>query len=403
MLLDKLARVSSVLPLPCLALPPWAGLAPGTGPGANRRGQQAKTKTGVFRVNKMVAEKKKVFVALSGGVDSSTTAALLTEADFACESVFMITSERNRHAQKDAEEVAKKLGIKLHVLDLRGEFERILDYLCSEYKRGRTPNPCVLCNRQIKFGRLWDFARDSGAEFLATGHYARLVRQNGQVGLYEAADAAKDQSYALSMIDRNILPYLILPMGGYLKKQTREMAARFGLGTEQKPESQEICFIPGDDYATVLEERCPEVARKGRIVDSSGKLLGEHSGAHRFTIGQRRGLRVAMGKPYYVVKIDAESNTITLGPKEELMHTQLWATGVNWLIPEPISPFRAKVKIRYNDKGASAEISPQQHGVLADFDEPNRAITPGQVAAFYVQEGNNSRLVGGGWIERTAD
>jgi len=359
----------------------------------------------------MVTEKKKVFVALSGGVDSSTTAALLTEADFACESVFMITpvlskvegNARNHAAQKDAEEVAKRLGIRLHVLDLRGEFERILDYFCGEYKRGRTPNPCVVCNRQIKFGRLWDFARDKGAEFLATGHYAKVVKQNGQIGLYEAADAGKDQSYALSMIDKNILQHLILPMGDYLKKQTREMAAKFGLGTERKAESQEICFIPDDDYAAVLEQRCPEVARKGKIIDSSGKLLGEHSGTHRFTVGQRRGLRVAMGRPYYVVRIDAQSNTVTLGPKEELMHRQLWATDVNWLIPEPTSPFQAKVKIRYNDKGASAKISPQQNGVLVDFDEPNRAITPGQVAAFYIQQGNNNRLVGGGWIELVGD
>lgn len=358
----------------------------------------------------MVSQRKKVFVALSGGVDSSTTAALLTEAGFACESVFMITSGWNRHAQgprfagaKDAEEVANRLGIRLHVLDLRGDFERILDYFCSEYKRGRTPNPCVLCNRQIKFGRLWDFARENGAESLATGHYARLIKQNGQVGLYEAADAAKDQSYALSMIDKNILPHLVLPMGDYLKKQTRELAAKFGLGTENKPESQEICFIPDDDYAAVLEQRCPEVVRKGKIVDSSGKLLGEHSGTYRFTIGQRRGLRVAMGRPYYVVKIDAESNTVTLGPKEELMHRRLLATQVNWLIPEPASPFRAKVRIRYNDKGASATITPNENGVLVDFDEPDRAITPGQVAAFYIQEGNNNRLVGGGWIERAGD
>jgi tRNA-specific 2-thiouridylase len=351
----------------------------------------------------MVSARKKVFVALSGGVDSSTTAALLIEAGFACESVFMITSERSRHAEKDTEEVAKRLGIRLHVLDLRSEFERILDYFCGEYKRGRTPNPCVVCNRQIKFGRLWDFARDHGAAFLATGHYARVLGQNGQTGLYEASDAAKDQSYALSMIDKNILPHLILPMGDYLKKQTREMAAKFGLGTERKPESQEICFIPDDDYVSVLEQRCPEVTRKGKIVDSSGNLLGEHGGAHRFTIGQRRGLRVAMGKPYYVVKIDAESNTVTLGPKEELMHRQLRATDVNWLVPEPASPFRAKVKIRYNDKGACASIVPRGNVALVEFDEPNRAITPGQLAAFYVQEEEGSRLAGGGWIAEVAD
>jgi len=344
----------------------------------------------------------KVFIALSGGVDSSTTAALLIEAGLACEGVFIITSDQNRHAEKDAEEVAKRLGIRLHVLDLRGEFERILDYFCGEYKRGRTPNPCVLCNRWIKFGRLWDFARENGAEFLATGHYARLVKQNGQVGLYEAADDTKDQSYALSMIDKNVLPHLILPMGDYLKKQTREMATKFGLGTESKAESQEICFIPDENYASVLEQRCPDVVRKGKIVDSSGKLLGEHNGIHKFTIGQRRGLRVAMGRPYYVVKIDAESNTVILGPKEELMHKQLWATDVNWLMPQTL-PFHAKVKIRYNDKGASAKVTPQDKGVLVEFDEPNRAITPGQLAAFYVEEGDDARLVGGGWIDGAAD
>ena len=205
------------------------------------------------------------------------------------------------------------------------------------------------------------------------------------------------------MIDKDILPYVILPMGGYSKGQTREMAAKFGLGTEERQESQEICFIPNDDYVAVLERRCPEVVRKGNIVDSNGNILGEHNGVHRFTIGQRRGLRVAMGKPYYVVKIDAESNTVTLGPKEEVMHRQLRATGVNWLTSEPASAFRAKVKIRYNDRGASATVSPQDNGVFVEFDEPLAAITPGQLAVFYVQEGSGSRVVGGGWIEKVAD
>jgi tRNA-specific 2-thiouridylase len=356
----------------------------------------------------MVNIKKKVFVALSGGVDSSIAAALLLQKGFDCAGVFMITSpaltkgwasDQTHDARADAEEVASKLGIKLYVLDLRSDFERVLDYFCSEYKQGRTPNPCVFCNRYIKFGKLWDFARKNGADFLATGHYARVIQHNDNIGLYEAANTAKDQSYALAMIDKDILPYVILPMGEYSKARTRELAAGLGLGNSERKDSQEICFIPDGDWIGFLEQRCPELVRKGNIVDSSGKVLGEHNGVHRFTIGQRRGLRVAMGVPYYVVKIDAESNTVTLGPKEQLLHRKLLATGVNWLTGEPVSAFRAKVKIRYNDEGASATVSPQGDNAVVEFDEPVSAITPGQLAAFYVQEGNTSRVVGGGWIE----
>jgi tRNA-specific 2-thiouridylase len=204
----------------------------------------------------------------------------------------------------------------------------------------------------------------------------------------------------LAMIRKEMLPNIILPMGDYSKDQTREMATKFGLHTAQSTESQEICFIPDDDYVAVLEQRCPELVRRGNIIDSSGKVLGEHNGVHRFTIGQRRGLRVAMGKPYYVTKIDAESNTVTLGPKEEVMQNKLRATRLNWLIDEPTSPFRAKVKIRYNSKGAFATVIPQDNHVIVEFDEPVSAITPGQLAAFYVQEEKNNRLIGGGWIDR---
>lgn len=351
----------------------------------------------------MVAGRKKVFVALSGGVDSSIAAALLLEKGYDCAGIFMITNINSHHAQADAEQVAGKLGIKLYVLDLRSDFELILDYFCSEYKRGRTPNPCVFCNRYIKFGKLWDFARRNGADLLATGHYARIFKHNNQTGLYEGANFTKDQSYVLSMIDTEILPYIILPMGDYSKDQTRQMAAKFGLGTEHKAESQEICFIPGDNYTALLEQKCPELVRKGNIIDSTGKILGEHNGVHRFTIGQRRGLRVAMGKPYYVVKINAETNTVTLGPKEEVMQSKLWATDVNWLTDEPVKSFRAKVKIRYNDTGAPAWVSPEEKNVAVEFDEPNSAITPGQLAAFYIEEGKNTRLIGGGWIDKAAD
>jgi len=350
----------------------------------------------------MIENGNKVFVALSGGVDSSTATALLCRDGFDCEGVFMITNDEARHAQAEAEMVAGELGIKLHVMDLRKDFERILDYFCSEYRKGRTPNPCVFCNRHMKFSKLWEFARSHDARFLATGHYARILNRDNDVGLYEAANPSKDQSYVLAMIRKEMLPNIVLPMGDYSKDQTRQMAAEFGLHTAQSSESQEICFIPDDDYVAVLEQRCPELVRKGNIVDSSGKVLGEHNGVHRFTIGQRRGLRVAMGRPYYVTKIDAESNTVTLGPKEEVMQKKLRATAANWLIDEPVSPFRAKVKIRYNSKGALATVTPQDNSVAVEFDEPVSAITPGQLAAFYIQEEKNNRLIGGGWIDKVA-
>ena len=315
----------------------------------------------------------------------------------------MVTSNLAQAAQTEAERIADRLGIKLDVLDLRSDFEQILDYFCSEYGRGRTPNPCVVCNRRIKFGRLWDFARGNGAGSLATGHYARIIKNNDQPGLYEAAYPAKDQSYALAMIDRSVLGHIIFPMGSFSKGQTRQMAAKFGLVAKQKEESQEICFIPDNDYAAVLERLEPELVRAGDIADSSGKILGRHDGVHKFTIGQRRGLRVAMGRPYYVVKIDAKTNTVTLGPKEELMHRGFTATQVNWLIDRREGPFRANVKIRYNDNGSSAMVLPQANSVLVQFDEAVSAITPGQLAVFYIQQGGNNRVAGGGWIEAAAD
>lgn len=351
----------------------------------------------------MEAKGQKVFVALSGGVDSSVAAGLLLECGFDCEGLFMITCDDGEGTQSEAQKIADRLGIKLHILDLRQDFERVIVYFCEEYKRGRTPNPCVFCNKYMKFGKLWDFARDKGADFFATGHYARVQKTDSDIGLYEGVDEEKDQSYALAMIDKGILPHIILPLGDYTKGQTREMAAKFGLGGELRPESQEICFIPHDDYAAVLEGMCPELASRGNIVDSQGKLLGEHDGVHKFTIGQRRGLKVAMGKPYYVTKIEAESNTVTLGPKEEIMHSTLRATGVNWLIEKPDSALRALVKIRYNDKGVGARVTAEKDHVLVEFDVPMAAITPGQLAAFYVCEGDKNRVAGGGWIESASD
>lgn len=351
----------------------------------------------------MTMERCKAVVALSGGVDSSAAAALLLESGSDVQGVYMITCEQGRHAQAEAREVARRLGIDLTVLDLREDFAQILGYFFGEYVKARTPNPCVMCNRLVKFGKLWDFARQAGAEFLATGHYARVIQRDGQAGLYEGADPAKDQSYALSMIHRDVLDHVRLPMGDHSKDQARQIARRLALGTETKAESQEICFIPDDDYVALLEQHHPELVRPGDIVDSSGRLLGTHQGIHRYTIGQRRGLRVAMGRPFYVVGLDAASNTVVLGPKEEVMHRRLSVGQVNWLMDPPASSFRATVKIRYNDRGRPATVQPGGQTAEVEFDEPNLAITPGQLAVFYMDQDDLRRVAGAGWIERADD
>jgi tRNA-specific 2-thiouridylase len=350
----------------------------------------------------MNASKKKVFAAISGGVDSSTAAALLLERGYEVAGIFMLTCDASGSAETKAARVAETLGIKLHVLDMRGEFQKVLDYFCGEYRQGRTPNPCVVCNRLIKFEKLWQFAKENGAQYFSTGHYVRIRHTADGFGLYESP-SEKDQSYALAMIDRKILPHLVFPMGDYTKEQTRKLSLQFGLTTAEHKESQEICFIPDDDYIALLETLAPELVRDGNIIDSSGKVLGTHHGIHRYTIGQRRGLRVAMGRPYYVVRIDAENNTVTLGPKEELMHKKLIANYFNRLTDPPDSPFRAKVKIRYNDKGAPATVHIRDEQIEVQFDTDASAVTPGQLAAVYIKDDGDWQLAGGAWIEQWSD
>jgi tRNA-specific 2-thiouridylase len=350
-----------------------------------------------------VKSKPKVFVAVSGGVDSACSTALLLKAGYDCSAMFMITHDHAQSAQADAQKVADHLGIKLHILDFRENFSAVLDYFCDEYKKGRTPNPCVFCNRTIKFGKLWQFAQVNGADYIATGHYIQAIKTETSIGLYTAKYLQKDQSYALAMIDRSVLDHLLLPLGGYQKPDVRKLAADLGLHVEQKADSQEICFIPDQNYIGLLELRCPQLARPGSVIDSSGAVIGAHNGVHRFTIGQRRGLGIAKGSPVYVTAINAETNTVTLGPKSELMHNGLVATRVNWLIDAPIEPFKAKIKIRYNHAGQSGTVIPQGNTVTVQFDEPIAAITPGQAAVFYIQQNELCRLVGGAWIEKVTD
>ena len=345
---------------------------------------------------------KKVFAAVSGGVDSGVSAALLIERGFDVSGIFMITHDRAQAAQADAERVCKHLSIPLHVLDLRANFETLIDYFCRTYQSGKTPNPCVFCNRTIKFGLLWEFAQQHGADFIATGHYAQILAKDGDPGLYQARNRDKDQSYALSMIRREVLAHIIFPVGELDKDRTRELAKNLGLPVHDKEDSQEICFIPGNDYIAMLHHWRPDIAAKGKIVDTHGSVLGEHDGIHRYTIGQRRGLGIALGSPAYVVRIDPQTNTVVLGGKEDLMSRRLLAGDFNWLIDPPAGPFDAIVKIRYNHSGAPASVSADPASpdkIEITFAEPVSAITPGQAAVVYIAEGPDLRVAGGGWIE----
>lgn len=345
---------------------------------------------------------KKVYVAMSGGVDSSTAAALLIEAGCICSGIFMIVHDHAQQHCDDAQKISKDLGIPFEALDLREDFKSVLNYFSSQYKQARTPNPCVFCNQTIKFGKLFDYVRSKGADFFATGHYASIHRSESGAFLY-AGTTEKDQSYALSMINRNILPYLIFPLGDFDKAKTRQTAKNIGISVSDKADSQEICFIPDNDYAGKLQQLSPEVIKTGKIVDSSGKVLGEHSGIHNFTIGQRRGVRVAMGTPWYVTKLDSKTNTVTLGPGDELVHKSLIASNPNWLIDTPKEPFAAKIKIRYNHKAVSGTVYPQGDLVKIEFDQALRAITPGQLAVFYLDEQDGQKVAGGAWIDKATD
>jgi tRNA-specific 2-thiouridylase len=356
-------------------------------------------------------EKMRVLVAMSGGVDSSVAAMLLVEAGFCVVGVSMNLFTCNRIAassccspldRRDAAEVCRELGIEHHVLDCRREFsEEVIAPFVSEYLKGRTPSPCISCNERIKFRILLNRASFFGADVIATGHYARIEYDGGVYHLAKGSDELKDQSYFLYMLGQSELSRILFPVGGLSKKEVRKLANERGIATCEKPESQEICFIPDGDYAAFVETRAGAVLKgPGDFVDAQGRVLGRHSGIHAYTIGQRRGLGFGIGKRQYVVAIDPLKNEVVLGSGDMLMKKGMLISKVCWTMEKHKKGGRADVKIRSMDRGTPAKIMPEGEGLVkVVFDRPVRAVAPGQVAVFY--EGNE--VLGGGFIERAFD
>ncbi|MEM1011276.1 MAG: tRNA 2-thiouridine(34) synthase MnmA [Planctomycetota bacterium] len=360
---------------------------------------------------------KKVVLAMSGGVDSSVAAALLLREGYDVVGCFMrngaaqqdeaetCSTSTKKHKQgccsvndaADARRVADRLGIPLYVLNFEQEFGRIIDYFVAEYDAGRTPNPCVRCNDWLKFGRLHDYAEAVGADYVASGHYARIEHTDAGPRLLRGVDRLKDQSYVLFGASEGRLAHMLLPVGGYEKHEIRQLAEELDLPVFNKPDSQEICFVPDQNYASLVDRRGIGT-RPGEVVDTAGNKLGEHDGFQRYTIGQRRGLRLAVGRPIYVVDTDAETNRVVVGDKTDVLSDGLIASSINVLSPEITSAERrCEAKIRYNAEPVPAAVRRTGEDELrVEFDEPQAAVAPGQAVVCYADD----TVLAGGWIDR---
>lgn len=351
--------------------------------------------------------KKKVLIAMSGGVDSSTAALLLklqgydvvgaTVKMFGNRELGIDAPDIPRKDVLDAKTVAAKLGIPHHVLDFTCDFKRyVLDHFVDEYNTGRTPNPCVDCNKYIKFGKLYAAAKELGCEYLATGHYVKVEysAEKNRWLLARADDASKDQSYMLFNLNQDQLAHLVMPLAGYSKPEIRQIAHDAGLAVADKADSQDICFVPDGDYVNVIRP-IGGMEKPGDFIHIDGTVLGRHKGQIHYTIGQRKGLGIAYEYPLYVIRKDIVHNTVILGPNEALFKKELLAENCNFIAFDQLTgPVRVTAKARYRQKDVPATIEPAGDKVSVVFDEPQRALTPGQAVVFY----DGDYVVGGGII-----
>ena len=353
---------------------------------------------------------QRLVVAMSGGVDSSVVAWMLAQAGHPLVGLFMRNGVKvaahEAHKKsccslsdaRDARMVAASLEVPFQAVDLGEEFGDIIDYFISEYGRGRTPNPCAVCNRDLKMGRLLDFADELGCAGVATGHYARIDIEDGRVRLRRGVDSTKDQSYQLFAVAEEHLARTVLPLGAMRKTEVRAVAEKAGLRTSAKRDSQEVCFVPSNDYRNLLAERGAPL-HPGNIVDTAGKVVGEHAGTEHFTIGQRRGHGVVTGVPMYVVETLPEEGVVVVGTKDECRARRLVVDDLNWIgfdVPAD-GVLRCEVQYRYHCVPAPATVRVTGDEAVVEFDEPQLAVAPGQGAAFY----RGDLALGGGWIRST--
>ena len=367
----------------------------------------------------MSSSRQKILLAMSGGVDSSVAAALLARQGHEVVGVFMRLGSPGEALDTmipggecdlkigkqgccsvgdadDARQVAASLDIPFYVVNFKKEFGRIIDHFVAEYDAGRTPNPCVRCNDWLKFGRLHEYAHQVGAAKVASGHYAWIDEGPDGLRLMRGLDEGKDQSYVLFGTPRDRLHEMLLPVGNMRKSEVRELARELDLPVFDKPDSQEICFVPDNNYAGLVSRRSSTGVKPGSIVDMEGNELGTHPGHQHFTIGQRRKVGIALGHPIFVVDKDPEANTVTVGPREALKSEGCLASDTNWLVDPPTDWLRCTVRIRYNSEPVPAEIKvPGEDRLEVRFDEPQDSVAPGQAVVCY----SGREVLGGGWID----